>query len=290
LRLKKILKFNSWVLRSALSLLYPFKNMETIKKLRELTGAGMVDCQKALKEANNDLEKAIEILRKKGIAKAAKRTDREANEGIIKVAVNEAGDEGYILEVNSETDFVSRNEKFQTFADEVLTVIKTNKPKSLDELLAMKLGNGTVQEELDNLSGTIGEKMGIKRFEILNGATVGAYSHLGGKMGVLVSLDQAGKNELAVNVAMQIAAANPKYITSEDVSADELAKEKEIYKEQLIKEGKPEAMVDKIVEGKMGKFYSEVCLVEQEYIKDDKQKVKNILAGTKVLHFIRFSL
>ncbi|HPY08343.1 MAG: translation elongation factor Ts [Patescibacteria group bacterium] len=264
--------------------------METIKKLRELTGAGMVDCQKALKEANNDLEKAIEILRKKGIAKAAKRTDREANEGIIKVAVNEAGDEGYILEVNSETDFVSRNEKFQTFADEVLTVIKTNKPKSLDELLAMKLGNGTVQEELDNLSGTIGEKMGIKRFEILNGATVGAYSHLGGKMGVLVSLDQAGKNELAVNVAMQIAAANPKYITSEDVSADELAKEKEIYKEQLIKEGKPEAMVDKIVEGKMGKFYSEVCLVEQEYIKDDKQKVKNILAGTKVLHFIRFSL
>ena len=290
MRLKKILKFNSWVLRSALSLLYPFKNMETIKKLRELTGAGMVDCQKALKEANNDLEKAIEILRKKGIAKAAKRTDREANEGIIKVAVNEAGDEGYILEVNSETDFVSRNEKFQTFADEVLTVIKTNKPKSLDELLAMKLGNGTVQEELDNLSGTIGEKMGIKRFEILNGATVGAYSHLGGKMGVLVSLDQAGKNELAVNVAMQIAAANPKYITPEDVSADELAKEKEIYKEQLIKEGKPEAMVDKIVEGKMGKFYSEVCLVEQEYIKDDKQKVKNILAGTKVLHFIRFSL
>ena len=264
--------------------------METIKKLRELTGAGMVDCQKALKEANNDLEKAIEILRKKGIAKAAKRTDREANEGIIKVAVNEAGDEGYILEVNSETDFVSRNEKFQTFADEVLTVIKTNKPKSLDELLAMKLGNGTVQEELDNLSGTIGENMGIKRFEILNGATVGAYSHLGGKMGVLVSLDQAGKNELAVNVAMQIAAANPKYITPEDVSADELAKEKEIYKEQLIKEGKPEAMVDKIVEGKMGKFYSEVCLVEQEYIKDDKQKVKNILAGTKVLHFIRFSL
>jgi len=264
--------------------------METIKKLRELTGAGMVDCQKALKEADNNLEKAIEILRKKGIAKAAKRTDRETNEGVVKVAVNEAGDEGYILEVNSETDFVSRNEKFQAFANEVLDIVKANKPKSLEELLVMKHGSGTVQEELDSLSGTIGEKMDIKRMEILTGATVGAYSHLGGKMGVLVSLDQAGKNDLAIDIAMQIAAANPKYITPEEVLADELAKEKEIYKEQLIKEGKPEAMVDKIVEGKMGKFYSEVCLVEQEYIKNDKQKVKDILAGAKILRFIRFSL
>lgn len=264
--------------------------MELIKKLRDLTGAGMVDCQNALKEANNDLEKAIEILRKKGIAKAAKRTGREASEGVVKVATNAAGDEGYVVEINSETDFVSRNEKFQAFANEVLELVKTNKPKSLEELLASKFKNGTVQEELDSLSGTIGEKMGVKRVEILNGATVGAYSHLGGRMGVLVALDQPGKNDLAVDVAMQIAAANPKYITPEEVLADELAKEKEIYKEQLLKEGKPEAMVDKIVEGKMGKFYSEVCLVEQEFIKNDKQKVKDILAGAKVLKFVRFSL
>jgi len=264
--------------------------MELIKKLRDITGAGMVDCQKALKEANNDLEKAIEILRKKGIAKAAKRTDREANEGVIKVGVNEAGNEGYILELNSETDFVSRNEKFQAFATEILELVKTNKPQNLDELLALKYESGTVKEALDNLSGTIGEKMNIKRFEVLSGETVAAYSHLGGKMGVLVALDQNNKNELALDIAMQVAAANPKYLTSEEVLVDELAKEKDIYKEQLLKEGKPEAMVDKIVEGKMGKYYSEVCLVEQEYIKNDKQKVKDILAGAKVLRFIRYSL
>jgi len=264
--------------------------MELIKQLREITGAGMVDCQKALKEADNDLEKAIEILRKKGIAKAAKRTGRETNEGVIKVGVNDAKNEGYIVELNSETDFVARNEKFQTFADQILELIKINKPASLEALLVLPLENGSVKESLDTLSGTIGEKMGLKRLEIIKGDTVAAYSHLGGKMGVLVSLDQAGKDELAMNIAMQIAAANPKYIIPSEVDPAEMAKEKEIYREQLLKEGKPEAMVDKIVEGKMGKYYSEVCLEEQEYIKDDKRKVKDILDGVKVLKFIRFSL
>lgn len=264
--------------------------MELIKKLRDLTGAGMVDCQKALKEANNDLDKAVEILRKKGIAKVAKRTDREANEGVIKVGVNENNDEGYILEMNSETDFVSRNEKFQAFAKQALELVMTKKPNDLTELLNLEFENGTLQEALDNLSGTIGEKMGIKRFAILKGKTVAAYSHLGGKMGVLVALDQENKTELAIDIAMQVAAANPKYLTPEEVSVNELEKEKEIYKEQLIKEGKPESMVDKIVEGKMGKYYSEVCLVEQEFIKNDKQKVKDILAGAKILGYIRYSL
>ena len=264
--------------------------MELIKQLREMTGAGMVDCQKALKEADNNLEKAVEILRKKGIAKAAKRTGRDTNEGIIKVGVNTEKNEGYILEVNSETDFVSRNEKFQGFADSVVELINRGKPKTLEALLGLKLQTGTVQEDLDSLSGTIGEKLGIKRFEVISGATVAAYSHLGGKMGVLVALDAPDKSEIATDIAMQVAAANPKYLVPADVDPIEMAKEREIYKEQLIKEGKPEAMIEKIVDGKLVKFYSEVCLTEQEYIKDDKKKIKDILGGANILKFVRYSL
>ncbi|MFA5131044.1 MAG: translation elongation factor Ts [Patescibacteria group bacterium] len=264
--------------------------MELIKQLREMTGAGMVDCQKALKEADNDLEKAVDILRKKGIAKAAKRLDRDTKEGVVKVAVNAEHTEAYILELNSETDFVSRNEKFQAFADSILELIKTQKPANLEALLASHLVIGTVQEDLDSLSGTIGEKLGLKRFDIISGATVAAYSHLGGKMGVLIALDGAQKDELAADLAMQVAAANPKYILPSEVDPAEMDREKEIYKEQLMKEGKPAEMVEKIVAGKAGKYYSEVCLAEQEYIKDDKKKVKDILGGINVLKFIRYSL
>lgn len=264
--------------------------MELIKQLREMTGAGMVDCQKALKEANNDIEVAVDILRKKGIAKAAKRGDRETNEGVIKVGVNDEKTEAYILEINSETDFVSRNEKFQTYAESVLELIKAKKPRNLEELLSLKLAVGTVQEDLDNLSGTVGEKMGIKRYDILSGNTVAAYSHLGGKMGVLIALDANDKYDLATDLAMQVAAANPKYLTSAEVDPGELAREKEIYKDQLLKEGKPEQMIEKILEGKAAKYYGEVCLIEQEYIKDDKKKVKNILDGVTISKFIRYSL
>ena len=264
--------------------------MELIKQLREMTGAGMVDCQKALKEADNDIEKAVDILRKKGIAKAAKRTDRDTNEGVIKVGVNDAKTEAYIFELNSETDFVSRNEKFQAFADSVMALIKDQKPANLEALLNSKLAIGTVQEDLHSLSGTIGEKMTIKRYEILSGASVAAYSHLGGKMGVLVALDQADKADLAADLAMQVAAANPKYILSSEIDPAEMAREMEIYREQLMKEGKPEEMVEKILTGKAGKYYSEVCLVDQEYVKDDKKKVKDILGGVNVVKFIRYSL
>ena len=264
--------------------------MELIKQLREMTGAGMVDCQKALKEANNDLEAAVDILRKKGIAKAAKRTDRDTNEGVIKVGTNDANTEAYIVELNSETDVVSRNEKFQEFADQVLGLIKNNKPANLEELLSLKMSVGTVQEDLDNLSGTIGEKMSVKRFEVVSGETVSAYSHLGGKIGVLIALDKAGQAELAADLAMQVAAASPKYLNSSEVNPEELAREKEIYKEQLIKEGKPEAMIEKILEGKAAKYYSEVCLIDQEYIKDDKKKVRDILGGANILKFVRYSL
>ncbi len=255
-----------------------------------MTGAGMVDCKKALDEAGNDLQKAVEILRKKGIAKAAKRTDRETNEGVVKVAVDAAAGEAYIFELTSETDFVSRNEKFQGFADEVMSLALNSRPENLESLLALSMAQGSVQENLANLSGTIGEKMEIRRFARLQGASLAAYSHLGGKLGVLVALDQAGKEELAMEVAMQVAAANPKYLESSQVSTEELDKEKEIYREQLLKEGKPEAMVEKILEGKVSKYYGEVCLLDQEFIKDDKKKVRDILGGAKILGFFRFSL
>lgn len=264
--------------------------MDNIKLLRERTGAGMVDCKKALEEARGSIEKAVEILRKKGIMKAGKRSDREANEGIIVVDVNKAGNEGYILEINSETDFVARNEQFQNFTNRVLDIVKNNEPKDLNELMNLDMDNGTVRDNLNNLSGTIGEKLDIKRFYILAGDTVAAYSHLGGKIGVLVALDKESKNELAKDIAMQIAAANPKYINLSEVPDEEIAKEKEIYKEQLLKEGKPENIIDKILGGKINKYYKEVCLIEQEYIKDDKKKVKDILGDVQVEKFIRYSL
>lgn len=264
--------------------------MELIKKLRAMTGAGMVDCQKALKEANNDIEMAVEILRKKGIAKAAKRGDRETNEGVIKVAVSDDGKEAYLLELDSETDFVSRNEKFQEMAESILNLIKEHKPENLDVLFALDLNGQSVKDSLDNLSGTIGEKMVINNYEIISGESVAAYSHLDGRIGVLVALDQADKGDIATDVAMQIAASNPKYTTSAEVESTDIEKEKAFQKEQLLKEGKPEEMIEKILTGKMAKYYSEVCLVEQEFIKDDKKKVKDILDGANVLKFVRFSL
>jgi elongation factor Ts len=264
--------------------------MEKIKELRDKTGAGMVDCKKALDEANGDLDKAVEILRKKGIAKAAKRTDREAAEGIVLVGVNSDNSEGYIVEINSETDFVARNEKFQELGKAILEAIKASKPADMDAMMSLSLASGSIKENLDNLSGVIGEKLDVKRFEVVTGATVSAYSHLGGKIGVLVALDKAGLSEIATDVAMQVAAANPRYLKPEEVSAEELQKEKDIYREQLIKEGKPEAMIDKISEGKVAKYYSEVCLIKQEFIKDDKKTVEQILSGANILKFVRYSL
>ena len=264
--------------------------MEKLKELRDKTGAGMVDCKKALEEAGGDLEKAVEILRKKGIAKAAKRTDRETNEGVVKMFVNSDKSEGYIIELNSETDFVSRNEKFQGLADEILKVAASNKIIDREALLNSDMGGKTVKEEIDVLSGVIGEKLDLKRAKRLVGKTVVSYSHAGGRLGVLLSLDKEGMEDLGYDLAMHVAAANPKYISSEQVLPEEITKEKEIYTEQLKKEGKPEAMIEKILEGKMNKYYEEVCLLNQEYIKDDSKKVKDVLGDVKVLSFVIFSL
>jgi len=265
--------------------------MEKLKLLREKSGAGMVDCQKALKEADGDIDKAMEILRKKGIAKAAKRSDREAGEGVIKVALSGDTKTGYIMEINAETDFVVKNEKFLAFAEKTMKLVMEREPKDLAELLALNFDGGTVKDNLDALSGVIGEKLDIKRYEILKSAgTVAAYSHLAGKIGVLVALDKEGQSDIAYDIAMQIAAANPRFIKPEDVPAAELEKEKEIYKAQLAKEGKPAEMIEKIIAGKLNKFYEEICLTKQEFIKDDEKKVSDILGEVKVEKFIRYSL
>ncbi len=265
--------------------------MENIKILRDKTGAGMVDCKKALDESGGDINKAIEILRKKGIAKAAKRSDREAGEGVVKVALSGDAKTGYIVEINAETDFVVRSEKFMEFSEKTMKLIREKQPKDLTELMALNIDGVSVKDNLASLSGIIGEKLDIKKYEMLTSAgTVAVYSHLGGKIGVLVALGKEGQSDIAYDVAMQIAAANPKYINPEDVAATELEKEKEIYRAQLLKEGKPENMIDKIMQGKLAKFYEEVCLLKQEYIKDDGKKVEDILGGVKVEKFIRYSL
>jgi len=266
--------------------------MEKIKELRDKTGCGIGDCKSALDESGGDIEKAGEILRKKGMAKAAKRAGREASEGIILAGVNESGTEGYMVEINSETDFVSRNEKFQNFAKKAFTILKEQKSSSAGELLSAPMDGSDVKEQLESFSGVIGEKLAISLAAVLKSenGTVASYLHLEGKIGVLVSLDKPDKKELAVDIAMQIAAANPKYLKPEDVLESEIEKEKEIYRAQLKNEGKPEAMMEKIIEGKLKKYYGETCLIKQEYIKDDKKKVEEILGDVKVLEFIRFSL
>lgn len=264
--------------------------MENIKELRERTGAGMVDCKKALDEAGGDLDKAVEILRKKGITKAAKRSEREASEGVVVVGVNSDKKEGYIVELNSETDFVARNNKFQELAKSILEVAKNNKVSNSEELLKIDLNGSTVKDQIDNLSGVIGEKLVLGRIASISGETVEAYSHLGGKIGVLVSLDQANQEDLAGDIAMHIAATNPKYLDSSEVLPDEIEKEKDIYREQLIKEGKPENIIENIIQGKIKKYYSEICLLDQEYIKDDKKAVRDILGSINVIKFIRYSL
>ena len=266
--------------------------METIKILRKKSGAGMVACKTALEEAGGDIEKAMELLRKQGIAKAAKRTDRDANEGIVKIAVNTNNKKGWVLEMNSETDFVAKNEQFVNFANKVLTLAQAQEPQNKEDLVNLKLENGaTIQEELDNLSGTIGEKLVINNYGFLSSTgTVAGYSHAGGKIGALVAISASDSVALGTDIAMQVAAANPQYITPEEVPAEIVEQEKSVYREQLSKEGKPAEIVEKILDGKIAKFFEEICLVKQEYIKDDKQKIENILGDATVEKFFRFGL
>ena len=263
-----------------------------VKELREKTGAGMMDCKKVLTETDGDLEKAAELLREKGITKAAKKSGRVAAEGMVEAYISEDEKVGAIVEVNSETDFVAKNEEFRTFVMDVAKQIVKNNPESVEALLAepaMFEEGKTVNEALIGKIATIGENISIRRFarfETTDGL-IEKYIHGDGKIAVLVNMT-SGTKELEKDVCMQIAAARPEFIDRDQVPAERVEKEKEILKIQTMNEGKPEAIAEKIVLGRINKFYQEICLVDQEFDKDPSKKVSDILKDSKVLEFARF--
>ena len=263
-----------------------------VKELREKTGAGMMDCKKVLTETDGDLEKATELLRERGIAKAAKKSGRIAAEGVVEAYVSEDGKVGAVVEVNSETDFVAKNEEFKQFVMDVAKQIVKNNPKSVEDLLAepsISVEGKTVNEVLIDKIAKIGENMTVRRFarfETTNGL-IEKYIHGDGKIAVLVNMEN-GNKELAKDICMQTAAARPEYVSREQVPAERLEKEKEILKAQTMNEGKPEAIAEKIVMGRINKFYEEVCLVDQEFVKDSSMKVSQVLKDAKVVEFARF--
>ena len=239
-----------------------------IKALREKTGAGMLDCKKALEEAKGDMDKAVDWLREKGISKAAKKEARIAAEGLSEIIIN--GNKAVILEVNSETDFVAKNEEFKKFIDTIGNAIVNSNAKTMDEALALSTDNGTISEYLVSLIAKIGEKISFRRFELLeknDDEVFGSYSHMGGKISVLTVLKGAN-SEVARDVSMHAAAMRPSYITSSDVPEDVIEHEKGIIKEQAINEGKPADIAEKMVNGRINKFFKEICLVEQPFVKD----------------------
>lgn len=266
---------------------------ELVKQLREKTGAGMMDCKKVLTETNGDEERAIELLRERGIAKAAKKSDRIAAEGLVTTYVTADQKVGSVVEVNAETDFVAKNEEFRNFVADIAKQVAEKKPATVEELLAqtsMVETDKTVQDVLTNKIATIGENMSIRRFERFeSNGLVESYIHGDGKIGVLVEMENAN-SELAKDVCMQIAAARPEYLDREAVPADRVTHEMEILKAQAVNEGKPEAVAEKIVQGRINKFYGEICLVEQEFVKDPDQTVGKLVEskGAKITRFARF--
>ncbi|MEJ2194831.1 MAG: translation elongation factor Ts [Ignavibacteriaceae bacterium] len=254
---------------------------QQVNELRKKTGAGMMDCKKALIEASGDMEKAVEFLRKKGASVAAKRAERSANEGLIVTKVSDDKKHGSIVEVNCETDFVAKSNDFISFAEDVINTVYKTQPASVEELMA---DNNSLQDRLTEVVGKIGEKIEISRLaneQVTNGILVD-YIHMGSKLGVLVKFvnvttgdDKLG--DLGKDIAMQIAAMNPLSVYREEIPKETVEKEIEIYKEIAIKEGKPEQILEKIANGKLNKFYQENCLVEQIFIKDNSKTVGDLI-------------
>ena len=273
-----------------------------VSALRERTGCGMMDCKKALTASDGDMEKAIEFLREKGLAAAAKKAGRIAAEGVVYAIVDEAKKVGVVIEVNSETDFVAKNEQFMTFVDTCAKTVIAENPADVDALLNCIAvgGTETIADLLREKILTIGENMKIRRFARFEGDVV-TYVHGGGRIGVMVKFDtdvadNATFKTLAKDIAMQVAASNPSYLNKESVPAETVAHEKEILTAQAINEGKPANIAEKMVMGRIGKFYKEVCLVEQPFIKDGDINVqkhidavaKEIGGSIKVVEFVRF--
>ena len=265
-----------------------------IKELRERTGAGMLDCKKALEENGGDIEKAIDWLREKGIAKAAKKSGRVAAEGLVFAAVSADRKKGAILEFNSETDFVAKNDEFKNFGEKLVQLSLEHDLTSEDELKAFELEGKKVEDNLTELIAKIGENMNIRRLKLVStNGFIETYIHLGGKIGVLlnVSGEATPENvEKAKGVAMHVAAMDPKYLNSEQVTADDLEREKEIARHQLQQEGKPENIIEKILDGKMRKFYEENCLVNQKYVRDDSVTIEKFIAPSSIISFDRFKV
>ncbi|MFD1705904.1 translation elongation factor Ts [Siminovitchia sediminis] len=267
---------------------------QMVKELREKTGAGMLDCKKALTETNGNMEEAIDFLRKKGMASAAKKADRIAAEGITHILSK--GNDAVIVEVNAETDFVAKNENFQQLVKELAEHLLENKPASLEEAMDQKMSSGeSVSEYINSAIAKIGEKITLRRFEVKtksdNGA-FGEYLHMGGRIGVLAVLEGTTDQEVAKDVAMHIAAINPKYVSREQVSEDEIARERQVLTEQALNEGKPEKIVEKMVEGRLGKFFEQICLVDQAFVKNPDEKVGKFLKskGAEVVDFVRYEV
>jgi elongation factor Ts len=277
---------------------------QDVKSLRDRTGAGMADCKKALEEANGDMETAIDVLRKKGAATASKRADKAANEGVVATAISDDRRSAAMVEVNCETDFVARNEEFSTFVRKLAGHVLATQPASAEILLASEMEGLTVQNWLNELLGKFSERIEIKRYEMIStdGGVVADYIHNGDKLGVLVELADASDAELATalgrDLAMQVAAMNPSFVRREDIPETVLERERAIYMEQTLNEGKKPEFAEKIINGRLEKFFADSVLVEQTYVKDSSKLIRDVLAEfsqqaggeVKVVRFTRFNL
>ena len=276
---------------------------QMVKELRETTGAGMMDCKKALQEAEGNMERAIDLLREKGLSKAAKKSDRIAAEGLVAIEMNADNTVGAIVEINSETDFVAKNEDFKTFVKDVAEMALATEKEDVAGLLTESHKEGALSEVLNNRIATIGEKLDIRRFEkVSTNGQVAGYIHGGGKIGVLVELETEARDAdvlaMGKDIAMQVAAMNPKYVSKDDVDQDYIAHETEILTQQALNEGKPANIVEKMIKGRLEKQLKEVCLVEQTFVKNPDLTIKQLVADVakkvgseiKVARVVRFEV
>lgn len=266
-----------------------------VMKLRKATGAGMMDCKNALAEAEGDFSRAVDIIRERGKLVASKRADRAATEGVVLAKINASGKSGALIVLNCETDFVAKNENFVAFATKILDAAIASNSSSLDEVKALVLDGRTVQDHVIEQTGIIGEKLDLPYYSKLDAETVIAYIHPGNKLSTLVGFNQANVElQVAKDIAMQVAAMNPVSVSKDDVPAEVIAKELEIAKEKFRLEGKPEAMLDKISQGALEKFFKDSTLLNQAFIKENKQTVKEFLKsidkGLTVTSFFRYNL
>ncbi|MCL1695435.1 MULTISPECIES: translation elongation factor Ts [unclassified Lysinibacillus] len=267
---------------------------QLVKELREKTGAGMMDCKKALVQTDGDIDAAIDFLREKGLSSAAKKADRIAAEGTTFIL--EKGNEAIILEVNAETDFVAKNEKFQVLVASLAEQLLAAKPASVEAALELSNAEGVkIVDQISTAVATIGEKITLRRFEVkakTDADAFGSYLHMGGRIGVLVTLEGSTDASAAKDVAMHIAAINPTYVSRDEVSADEVERERKVLTEQALNEGKPENIVAKMVEGRLGKYFEDICLLDQTFVKNSDQKVRDFVASTggSVNGFVRYAV